>query len=262
LDLKGDILTKLHTNNTTTAKLSGTGTAINPLKVDVTLANNQLSLTTSTPEVISVDNADIRHKVSGVVANKYLGFEVDQYGHIKGYTESSSSTQGVLSLDVVPGTLAMQSSNGAVVLSLPTNFNNTTTFSTGLHRITVDNYGRITAIAEEVLETLDTISSVVNSGWVSYSYTFTLISNGYLRIRYIGDLMTTYNGYGLVPLPSGITVRLDSNNLNGYANLVNNRVSGIEIRTNNFVAAGDHTLTIAVPTTVTTTGMLEIFRCR
>jgi hypothetical protein len=262
LNLNGEILTKIITNNTPTAQLVGNGTASNPLKVNVTQTSSQLNLITSTPEVMDVTNGDIKHKTSGVSASTYLGFTVDQFGHIKSYTAPATSNQGVLSLDVVPGTLSIQSSNGAVILGLPSNFSNSSTFSTGLYRITVDTYGRITGITEEVLENLDTISSVINSGWTTFTYNFTTVNNGYLRIRYIGDLAFPYTGYGLIPLPTGLTVALNNTNLNGYAFLTNNRVSGIEIRTTNIIASGSYSLVITAPNTVTSTGILEVFRCR
>jgi hypothetical protein len=269
LDTDGSLLTRVYAAGTGSASVSGKGTPDDPLKVNVAAPElGDVSISTTTPEALRVTGRIIDHVTSPAGGQVVGGIEFDQYGHAVKAAESSGGTTGVVSLDTVEAAIRKEEQGGAVVLTLPTQFDTGRTIVTGRQEIDVDIYGRVTAYRDGIIDELDRVSAVVTGGWTEFSFSFGMYYAGYLRLSFVCDLNYTFTAQpypvGLTPLPAGFRVFLDGTQFQCWMRTSYNRAAGLEGISVMPVAGAEHVLRIEVPVALSATayGLLDISRCR
>jgi hypothetical protein len=270
LDAAERLLTKLVAEGKEGIRVTGAGTAQDPLVIIYEGGALTVNLSSTTPDILEVmefvgepNTFSVGHKTSPAAAT-LGGFTLDNYGHVTGY--AGADTPGIMSIQAFPDTVTVQVAEGAAVVGLPLLFVTGQSFNTDTSRIDVDMFGRITGITAEDLPSAGRYSRIFQGPRTSVTLSFTTVQGGRLRGTYKGDLNITVpqgtnDGFELMALSSGLTVTLDEDVLEVYGVLDGNKVVGFEFLTPMSYDAGSHVLIINTTAQVTKPGILDVSLC-
>jgi hypothetical protein len=261
----GSLLTRIYVDPAGILTASGDGTAASPLRLTVPASTLDLHVTSSTPKALSVGGAgtvadpiDIAHQPSAIAESSAGSYDFDEYGHAIKYNAPDASL-GVVSVSAVDGHIVAQNTNGAVLLSLPTqDYSHEQTVQAYDKTLTIDLQGRVKSITprESYAVSERFVQSFV-AGLASLEFTFTTITLGRFRLTVTGNFTGT--GTGLVGLPSGYSALLDGNTLTAYFDTATKR---IEAFTDYVQEAGTHTITIGLPSASSGPSILDLQLCQ
>lgn len=265
----GQLLTKLHVQNSGAAQIDGDGTLASPLRVSVTVPDTSVKLDVD-PAFLSLTGTGaaaspyrIAHKTpSGIGGSNYGGFTLDNAGHVTGF-DSSAAGIGIVSVTGVAGTVDVKSEGKAVVIGLPEKFDKAQIFEMAGARLTVDIYGRLAKIetTNEDAAAAGSYSRLFQGSRTLSAFQFDSPVGGLIRGSYSGRLDGTVTGSGLLPLPGGIRVLVDEVSVQAFARVINNVIAGLEFLTPASYASGVHSVAVSTDTAMDYTGILDVTVC-
>jgi hypothetical protein len=264
----GALLTKLFHEQSGIAVVTGDGTVASPLTISVPAQIFTLVATSSTPDALEVSGAgtssdplDIKHKLSSV-GSSAAGFTLDPYGHVVAYIAPDSF--GVISVNSTTSSITVANNNGAVFVDLPLmGFESEKSVETFDSKLTVDLFGRIKTIQPKTPEAVsEKFWRFYADSWSTISFNFVTNATGTIRATLKGDLGLSLTGYGLLPLPSGVTVTLNSNTMQAYVLVDNDHGVGLDIFNQYLLDPGEHVLAITLPNTAPGPAILDVSLCQ
>lgn len=294
-DASGRLTAFLYIDGTNGISVTGSGTADDPLNFQSLIEPNDTYLKSGTPDIITV-HGDGSQQNSYIVSHTatnpgpFEGLELDAYGHVKNFIPDQNSLVSVL-----PGPgLDVTTENRVATVALKAVMENAATVPLGGYTVTVDIYGRMTALARMIeLEPgvydpmawvfeVDGYGSIVDAQPATraaedkFSQLFTagrtstqMLINprwvGSLRISYRGDLGAAADpaaGVGLVSLPTPLVLVVDNVPVSAYAVIVGGRIVGLEAVTTGSYTADQHVIEIRGLSTYTDTAIMDVSVCQ
>lgn len=263
--------------------LSGCGTAASPLTIAAvpTGASVTYIISGSTSILPVTGNGTlsnpyvIRHGDTPMGPGTYGGIAVDQWGHVVGFTADASSIQNIVA---GPG-ISVNQQGPVASISLEQSPLGGGTFLLGGFSVTIDLYGRVTAITQAIaidpgiynfgnynvgINELGSITSITESSSSStatnanthFSKFFSanredtrMVINttvqGHMRIVFVGDLGSEANtAYGFTTLPATVSVYIDGLAVNGFVRIINNMIIELHVLSYPLYGVGEHTIEI------------------
>lgn len=271
LDLMGNLLARLHVTGDG-VEVSGYGTLDSPLTVKAEAGSSDVHLRSDTPDILGLEGAGtaasswrLSHLPPAAnVAGTHGAFRLDSYGHVTGFVDTDQ-TVGLITVQALPGTLVVTTEQGAAIVSLPEYFSGEFSFETDRMILTVDMYGRITRVVGRVPS--------VECGWArtfqgtrsSFGMSVTTTRTGRIRGTYRGGLGVTVpkasETYGLIALPSSVTVTVAGESADAFARVVATDVIGLEFVTPLAYDAGTYEIRVELQNAISVPGIMDVTLC-
>jgi hypothetical protein len=270
-DASGALVVRLHAEGAGDATVSGNGTTVSPLRVEVTAPTAVLSARTDTSAALSVGGAGtpasplVVNHMPSAFSGQAGAMTVDPHGHVTAWSGPDGAATGVLAVTGAPGQIDVLTVGGAAGLSLPTlHPTPAPSFDTVDRTVTLDMQGRVASVVPKAADVVSwRFSAVLQPGWSSTSRDFVTVYFGRLRARLRGDLGSASAGVGLVAAPAWVSVSLDGAALPSvYAEVSGGRVVGLEILSDYGLEPGAHVLAAAFSQSVAAVSFLDLELCQ
>jgi hypothetical protein len=250
--------------------MEGNGTIDSPLIIASTITPNDTKIISDTPNILPITGTGaaaspyrIAHAQPSGIGGPYdNGFTLDSAGHVIKYDKPTATS--IMDIQGTPNVINATNAGGVVVLNLPAKFEREEVIEAGNYKVTVDVYGRITAVevASGDLAPAGRHSTIFEGSRESVVYQFTSVVGGRIRGTYKGYLGTTATGSGLVTLPASIVITIDQQSVQAFGTIDSDgNLVGFDFLTSTAYASGVHIVSITYPTAVTTPGVLDIELC-